>query len=69
MVAGRQGNRAGWGVLAVTEPGDEDQVRGGRGVLSQVEVRGREDRNEMTTFRQCRPCRTAIQGDSAIPGR
>jgi len=31
------------GCLAVTEPRDEDQVRGGRGVPNQVEVRGRED--------------------------
>ena len=69
MVAGRQGDRAGWGgVLAVTEPRDEDQVRGGRGVPSQVEVRGREDRNEITTFRLCRPYRTVIQGNNAIPG-
>ena len=35
---------------------------------NQVEVRGREDRNEITTFRRCRPYRTVIQGDSAIPG-
>jgi len=69
MVAGGQGDPAGWGgVLAVTEPRDEDQVRGGRGVPSQVEVRGREDRNEITTFRRYRPYRTVIQGDSAIPG-
>jgi len=50
MVAGRQGDRTGWGALAVTKPRDEDQVRGGRGVPNQVEVRGREDRNEITTF-------------------
>jgi len=68
MVARHQSDRAGWGVLAVTEPRDEDQVRGGRGVPSQVEVRGREDRNAITTFRQCRPYRTVIQGDSPIPG-
>jgi len=68
MVAGRHGDRAGWGVLAVTEPRHEDQVREGRGKPDQVEVRGREDRNEITTFRRCRPYRTAIQGESAIPG-
>jgi len=56
------------GVLAVTKPRDEDQVRRGRGVPNQVEVRGREDRNEITTFRRCQPYRTVIQGDSAIPG-
>jgi len=56
------------GCLAVTKPRDEDQVRGGRGVPNQAEVRGREDRNESTTFRRCRPDRTVIQGDSAIPG-
>jgi len=40
MVAGRQGNQTGWGgVLAVTEPRDDDQVRGERGVPDQVEVR------------------------------
>jgi len=49
MVAGRQSDRAGWGVLAVTVPRDEDQVREGRGKPNQVEVRGREDRNEITT--------------------
>jgi len=27
-----------------------------------------EDRNERRTFRRCRPYRTVIQGDSAIPG-
>jgi len=54
MVAGRQGDRTGWGgVLAVTEPPDEDQVRGGRGVPNQVEGRVREDPNEITTFRGC----------------
>jgi len=68
MVAGSRGDRAGWGVLAVTEPRDEDQVREGRGVPNQVEVRGREDQNEITTFRRCRPYRTVIPGDSAIPG-
>jgi len=52
MVASRQGHRTGWGgFLAVTEPWDEDQVRGGRGVPNQVEVQGREDRKEITTFR------------------
>jgi len=56
------------GVLAVTEPWDEDQVRGGRCVPNQVEVRRREDRNKISTFRQCRPYPTVIQGDSAIPG-
>jgi len=41
MVAGRQGDRTGWGgIWALTEPRDKDQVRGGRGVPSQVEVRG-----------------------------
>jgi len=60
-------SQLGW-VLAVTEPPDEDQVREGRGVPNQAEVRGREDRNEITTFRQCRPYRTVLQGDSAIPG-
>jgi len=51
MVAGRQSDRAGWGVLAVTEPRDEDQVGEGKGVPNRVEVRGRENRNEITTFR------------------
>jgi len=69
MVAGRRSDRAGWGLLAVTEPQDEAQVRERRCVPNQVEVRGREDRNEITTFRRCRPYRTVIQGDSAIPGR
>jgi len=41
---------------------------GGRGVPNQVEVRWREDRNEIMTFRRCRPYRTGIQGDTAIPG-
>jgi len=70
MVAGRQGDRTGWGgVLAVTEPRDEDhwQVRAGRSVPNQVEVRRREYQNEMTTFRRCRPYRTVIQEESAIP--
>jgi len=67
MVARRQSDRAGWGVLAVTESRDEDQEREGKGVPNRVEVRGREDRNEITTFRGCRPYRTVIQGDSAIP--
>ena len=44
-------------------------MRGGRGVPSQVEVRGREDRNGTRTFRRFRPYRTVVQGDSAIPGR
>jgi len=65
-VAGRQSDRTGWGVLAITKPRDEDQVRGGSGVPNQVEVRGKEDRNEITTFRRCRPYRTVIQGGSAI---
>jgi len=69
MVAGRLSDRAGWGVLAITEPRDEDQVREGRGVPNQVQVREREDPNEITTFRRCRPYRTVIQGDSVIPGR
>jgi len=69
MVAGRQSDPAGWGGLAVTEPRDEDQVRERKGVPNRVEVRGREDRNDITTFRRCRPNRTVIQEDSAIPGR
>jgi len=68
MVAGRKSDRARWGVLAVTEPWDEDQVRQGRGEPYQVEVRGREVRNEITTFRRCGLYRTVIQGDSPIPG-
>jgi len=60
-------NRVG-GVLAVTEPRDEDQVREGKGEPDQTEVRGKEDRNEITAFRRCRPYRTVIPGDSAIPG-
>jgi len=68
MVAGRQSDRAGWEVLAVTEPRDEDQVRERKGVPNGVEVRGREERNEIMTFRRCPPYRTVIQEDSAIPG-
>jgi len=68
MVVGRQSDRAGWGVLAVTEPWDEDQVREGKGMPDQLEVRGKEDRNEITTFRRWRPYRTVMEGDSAIPG-
>ena len=36
--------------------------------LNQAEVRGKEDRNGITTFRRCRPYQTVIPGDSAIPG-
>jgi len=68
MVAGGQGDRAGWRVLAETEPRDEDQVREGKGVPNPVEVRGREDRNEITTLGRWRPYLTVMQGDSAIPG-
>ena len=68
MVAGRQSDRTGWGVLAVTEPRYEDQVGEGKGVPDQVEVRGKEDRGEITTFRRCRPYRTVIPRISAIPG-
>jgi len=68
VVAGRQSDRTGWGALAVTEPRDEDQVREGKAVPDQIEVRGKEDRSEITTFRRCRPYRTVIQGDRAIPG-
>jgi len=53
MVAGRRSDRAEWGVLAVTELRDEDQLREGKGMPNQVEVREREDRNEITTFRRC----------------
>jgi len=53
MVAGRLGALTRWRVLAVTEPGDEDHVMGGRGVLNQIEVRGWEDLNEITTFQRC----------------
>jgi len=39
MVARHQGDLTGWrGVLAPTEPRDEDQMSGGRGVPNQVEV-------------------------------
>ena len=62
-----QPNRVGW-CLAVTELRGEDQVRGESGVPNQVEVRGKEDRNEITILRRCRPYRTVIQGDSATPG-
>jgi len=68
MVARRQSDRAGWRVLAVTEPRGEYQVREGKGVPNRVQVRGREDRNEITIFRRCLPYRAVIQGDSAIPG-
>jgi len=54
--------------LAVTEPRDEDQVREGKGAPEQIEVRGKEDRNQITTFQQCQQYRTVIQGDSARPG-
>ena len=54
-------------MLAVTELQDEDQVREGKGVPNQVEVRGKEDRNKITTFRRCRPYRIVIEGGSAIP--
>jgi len=50
MVAGHQIDRASWGVLAVTEPWDKDQVREGRGVPNQIEVQGKEDRNEIAKF-------------------
>ena len=36
--------------MAVTEPRDKDQVREGKGVPDQIEVRGKADRNEITTF-------------------
>jgi len=69
IMARRQSDQAGWGVfLAVTETRDEDQESGGRGVPNQIEVRGRENRNKIRTFRRCRPYRRVIQGDSAIPG-
>jgi len=68
MVAGRQGDQAGWKVFAVTEPRDEDNEREERGMPNQIDVRGREDRNEIRTVRQCRLCRIVIQGDSAILG-
>jgi len=38
MVPGHQSDRAAWGVLAVTEPLDEDQEREGEGVPNPVEV-------------------------------
>jgi len=53
MVAGGQATEPGGGLLAVTEPRDEDKVREGKGVPNRVEVRGREDRNEIRTFQQC----------------
>jgi len=53
MVVRRQSDRARWGVLAVTEPQDEDQVGQGKGGPHRVDVRGREDRNEIMTFRRC----------------
>ena len=55
VVAGHQSDRAGWGVMAVTEPRDEDQLREGRAVPNRVEVGGREDRklNEIRTVRRC----------------
>jgi len=56
------------GVWAITEPRDEDQVSEGKGVPDQIEVRGKEDRNEIRTFRRCRPYRKVIQGGRAIPG-
>ena len=50
-MAGRQGERTGWGgLLAVTKLQDEDQVSRGRRVSNQLEVRGRQDRNEIITF-------------------
>jgi len=54
MLGGRQGDRTGQGgVLGATELREEDQVRAWWGVPNQVEVRGREDRNEITTFPRC----------------
>jgi len=55
VVGGRTAGRPnrGGGVLAVTGSRDKDQVRGGRGEPTLVEVRGREDRNAITTFRRC----------------
>ena len=55
MVVGCQSDPAGWGVLAVTEPRDQDQVREWKAVPDQIQVRGKEDRNEITTFRRCQP--------------
>ena len=49
-MVGRQSDLAGWGVLAATEPRDEDQVREGKGVPDQIEIGGKEDRNEIRTF-------------------
>jgi len=69
MVAVRQSDRAGWRVLAVTDPGHEELAREGKGVPNRVEVRGREHQNTITTLLQCRLYRTVIQGHSAIPGR
>jgi len=57
------------GVLAVTELRDEDPVGQGRGVPNQVELRGREDRNKITPFRQRHPYQTVIQRDTTRPGR
>jgi len=56
-VAGRQSDcaRGGGVLLAVTEPRDEDRVGGGRVVPNQVEVRGREGRNKITSFQRCGP--------------
>ena len=67
-MAGHQGDRPGGGVLALTEPRDEDQVSGVRGVPNQVRVQGREDQKKITTFQRCRPYRTVLHGDSAILG-
>ena len=55
-------------MLAITEPRDEDQVGEGKGVPNEVEVRGREDQNEIRPLRRCRPYQPVIQGGSAIPG-
>jgi len=68
IVAGREYNRAGWGGVGCTRARGRRPNEGGRGVPSQVEVRGREDRNEITTFRRCQLYQTVIQGASAIPG-
>ena len=57
----------GGGCFAVTEPGDEDQVKERKAVPYEIEVRGKDDRNKITTFRQCRTYTTVIQGGSAIP--
>jgi len=67
MLVGRQTDQAEWGVLAVTEPRDEYQVREWQGAPDQIAVRGKEDQNEISTFRRCQPYRPDIQGDSAIP--